>query len=79
MKLLVIITGEAFRSGGYKSRIRDEPSSIKGQLDASRSQMDFLNKVETDYGTKVDISLTSYKSKFIDSLLEIYKPIVNKS
>lgn len=78
-KFLVIITGEAFRKGGYHSRKRDKAESIPEQLKASESQMDFLNFVSKKFNMGYDVSLNCYKSIYIDQLLNIYQPLYDNS
>lgn len=78
-KLLVIITGEAFRSGGYKSRTRDNPESYLEQIRASKSQMNFIDFIKQKLDLAVTISLNCYKTEYISDLLEIYSPDANHS
>lgn len=70
-KLLLIIRGEGFRSGGRFSRKNGLEESYKAQEDACRTHMDLVRKIENK-GYTVEILLNTYHTKYDDKLREFY-------
>jgi len=70
-KLLLIIRGEGFRSGGRFSRKNGTEESYEAQEDACRTHMDLVRKIESK-GYTVDILLNTYHTKYDDKLREFY-------
>jgi hypothetical protein len=70
-KLLLIIRGEGFRSGGRFSRKNGLEESYKAQEDACKTHMDLVRKIESK-GYTVDILLNTYHTKYDDKLKEYY-------
>ena len=70
-KLLLIIRGEGFRSGGRSSRKNGTEESYKAQEDACKTHMDLVRKIESK-GYTVEILLNTYHTKYDDKLREYY-------
>ena len=70
-KLLLIIRGEGFRSGGRFSRKNGLEESYKAQEDACRTHMDLVRKIESK-GYTVEVLLNTYHTKYDEKLKELY-------
>jgi len=70
-KLLLIICGEGFRSGGRFSRKNGLEESYKAQEDACKTHMDLVRKIESK-GYTVEILLNTYHTKYDEKLKEFY-------
>lgn len=73
-KLLLIISGEAFREGGQGSRKKDTEKSIESQTLASESHVKFIKNLYDKYKISCDVQLLSYGSKYENILIEKYNP-----
>jgi hypothetical protein len=67
----LLLFGESFRYGNQGNRNRGTPQSYKEQIDAAKSHIDFINKINAD----MDVYLSSYTTKYDTDLINIYKPI----
>lgn len=77
MKGLIILFGESFRLGGQHTRNRGDDKSYNGQIEASKSQLRFIENL-AEY-MKINIFIVSYNTKFKSILLDIFSKYTIKS
>ena len=74
MNILFVIIGESFRKGGQGSRIVGSDSSYTEQIKASNSHINLINHlIIKNNVVNIDISLSTYQTKFTENLVEIYQ------
>jgi len=73
---LLILYGESFREGGQNSRERDCDNSYKTQKIASESHTDFCKFIKEKYNIYMDISITTYDTKYEKDLKSWYNNLV---
>jgi hypothetical protein len=78
MKTLLLITGESFRLGPQMSRGRGGEGSIQRQILASKSHLNIISTLKTNYSIDTDICLTTYKlnNECDNLLLDMYKQYI---
>jgi hypothetical protein len=72
MKGCIILFGESFRLGGQGSRNTGSNESYHPQIEAGNSHVNFIKDLNGK-GVNVDVYISSYKTKFSDDLVTIYK------
>jgi len=72
MKGCLILFGEAFRLGGQGTRNRGSDESYEGQIKAATSHMEFMKDLKSK-GVNMEVYISSYNTKFNDTLLKIYE------
>ena len=75
MKLLLVLTGESYRSGVQMSRTRGTINYIERQVLASLSHINLINKIKDKYTIDTDVVINTYKLNENDDneLINIYK------
>jgi hypothetical protein len=81
MKGLILFIGESFRSGSQGTRIRGRELSYEGQIKACNSHIDFFQYLlNTHHNLEIDVSISTYTTKFDNDLLQIYdKYLIQKN
>lgn len=77
MKGLIILFGESFRLGGQHARNRGDDNSYNGQIEASKSQIMFIEKLEKNM--EIRVFIVSYKTKFREDIKNIFSKYLIKS
>jgi hypothetical protein len=72
-KILFVIVGGSFRLGGHGTRNIGNSESYEEQIKACNNHIDFLQHIQNKYNVKIDISISTYKTKYNDDLINIYK------
>jgi len=68
----IVLFGESFRLGCQNNRNIGSVESYDGQINASKSQMDFIKNLNNK-NIKIDVYISSYYTNFKDDLIEIFK------
>jgi hypothetical protein len=77
MNALVVIAGESFRDGGRLSRETATSESYKTQKEATDSHINFIKHLESSHDIKVEVTLSSYHTKYASELVRWYDSSVN--
>jgi hypothetical protein len=72
MKGCIILFGESFRLGGQGNRNTGSNESYHPQIEAANSHVNFIKDLNGK-GISVDVYISSYKTKFTDDLVSVYK------
>jgi hypothetical protein len=72
---LMILLGESFRSGGQNTRERGKPESVKEQMNACKSHIDFINSYND---VKWNIRLYTYSTNYNSLLINNYGSYLEK-
>ena len=73
MRGLILLLGEAFRSGGQGSRIRGEIASYHEQEMACHSHIDFMKYLKKEKNIDMEVYISSYHTRYDKRLLKTYK------
>jgi len=68
----LILYGESFREGKQFDRTRDTQSSFDNQMDACNSHIKFIKQMKEKYNIDIDVSISTYCSKYEKELKEKY-------
>jgi hypothetical protein len=72
MKGCIILFGESFRLGGQFNRNTGSNESYGPQIEAANSHINFMKDLNGK-GVNLDVCISSYKTKFTDDLINVYK------
>jgi hypothetical protein len=72
MKGCIILFGASFRLGCQGNINIGSKESFEGQINASKSQMEFINHLN-DKNVKIDVYISTYDTIFKDDLTDIFK------
>jgi hypothetical protein len=72
MKGCILLYGECFRLGGQENRNRDTDESYNEQIKAAISHINLIEEFQKKQ-VEIDVYISSYKTKFENDLLDIYK------
>lgn len=75
MKGCIILFGESFRLGGQGNRNIGSNESYHAQILAANSHVNFIKDLNGK-GVNVDVYISSYKTKFSDDLVNVYKDVL---
>lgn len=74
MNGLILFLGESFRTGGQASRIRGNPDSYKGQMEACKTHIAFIEHIQEKYKmSRISVYISSYTTPYDTELLKIYE------
>jgi hypothetical protein len=73
MKVLFIVLGEAFRTGGQYSRITGRPESYEQQISACKSHIKLIEHIEKQRKSTIDVCIGTYHTNFNNDLYAIYQ------
>lgn len=72
MKGIIVFFGESFRLGGQGSRNIGSEESLKEQLLATESHLDFLRHLRSERGIEVRCVVNTYETKYTQKIKEKY-------
>jgi hypothetical protein len=72
-KILLIVSGESFRSGGQFSRVTGLEESIDNQIQAACSHVEFIQYLKNKYNIDTDIQLLTYSTPHNQILIQLYE------
>lgn len=73
MRVLFVILGEAFRTGGQNSRETGNPKSYNAQMEACKSHIKLFEYLQTKMKTAIDVCIETYPTQYNYELYKIYK------
>jgi GR25 family glycosyltransferase involved in LPS biosynthesis len=73
-KGLMLLLGEAFRSGGGGNRTRGRVESYEAQIEASKTHLQFIKSIKEKNNIDMSILLTTYTTQYDSELINLYKP-----
>ena len=75
-KILIVLSGESFRTGGQYSRIVGRDESYEGQISACKSHIRFFEYLVSNTSFEVDVMINTNSTKFNNDLIDVYKESV---
>lgn len=76
MRVLFVILGEAFRTGGQNSRVTGKPESYNEQIQACKSHIRLFEYIQSKMNASVDTFIETYPTQYNNDLYLIYKDYV---
>lgn len=76
MRGVVVLFGESFRLGFQGNRNIGSEESYAGQMEASKSHIDFVNQLRRDKGAEIDVVVNTYETRYSEELKSLYDPLV---
>ena len=75
MRGVVVLFGESFRLGFQGNRHIGSEESYAGQMEASKSHIDFVNQLRRDNRAEIDVVVNTYDTRYSEELKSLYEPL----